>query len=321
MKKPISFLLAFIQLLFIGLVSTQDVKKEKLMSLADSNTGVIKLNSNSYERFTEGKRNYGLVVLLTALDSQFNCVPCREFDPEYTLVAKTFQKNKANKQLFFGHLDFKDGQAVYQKLKIMSAPNVFYFPPQEAGENKEYVKYDLARSGFTAESFAEFLSKESGHKVTVSRPVNYLHLATKVFLAVGAAAVLKLIYRHFGFIFYHKTTWTVISILIVLTMNSGYMWNRIRTPPFVMPGKNGEVNYIASGFSTQLGVEPQIVASIYGILSFSLLALIKSVPSFDDSTRQRFGVYIWTVCIIFVFSSLLAIFKIKNGGYPFKLLL
>lgn len=105
----------------------------------------------------------------------------------------------------------------------------------------------MMHSGFSAESFAEFLSRESGHKVTVSRPINYLHLAFKVFLAVGAAAVLKLVYRHFGFIFYHKTTWTVISILIILTMTSGYMWNRIRTPPFVMPGKNGEVNYIASG--------------------------------------------------------------------------
>jgi hypothetical protein len=40
-----------------------------------------------------------------------------EFDPEYTLVAKSFQKSKNNKNLFFGHLDFKDGQAVYQKVK------------------------------------------------------------------------------------------------------------------------------------------------------------------------------------------------------------
>lgn len=45
-------------------------------------------------------------------------------------------------------------------------------------------------------------------------------------------------------------------------MTSGYMWNRIRTPPFLMPGKNGEVNYIATGFSTQLGVESQIIASV-----------------------------------------------------------
>lgn len=43
---------------------------------------------------------------------------CSEFDPEYTLVAKSFQKNKANNQLLFAHLDFKDGQAVYQKVGI-----------------------------------------------------------------------------------------------------------------------------------------------------------------------------------------------------------
>lgn len=102
-------------------------------------------------------------------------------------------------------------------------------------------------SGFSAESFAEFLNRESGHKVTVARPVNYFKLGAKLFLVVGAAAVLKLLYRHLGFVFYHKNTWAVISILFILTFTSGYMWNRIRTPPFVMPGKNGDINYIASG--------------------------------------------------------------------------
>ncbi|CAO0798278.1 unnamed protein product [Mucor circinelloides] len=322
MKRPVSLLFAFLQLVFVGFTLAQaDPKKEKLISLSEDNGGVINLNSNSYDRFTEGKRDYGMVVLLTALDDQFNCAPCREFDPEYSLVAKSFQKNKKSKDLFFGHLDFRDGQAVYQRLKLMSAPNVFYFPPQKAGERKDFVKYDLARSGFSAESFAEFLSRESGHKVNVARPVNYFKLGAKLFLVVGAAAVLKLLYRHLGFVFYHKNTWAIISILFILTFTSGYMWNRIRTPPFVMPGKNGDINYIASGFSSQLGVEPQIVASIYGLLAFSLVALIKSVPQFDDQTRQRFGVYIWMGCIIFIFSALLALFKIKNGGYPFKLLI
>lgn len=75
--KAILILLAFIQLLFLGASSAQDAKKDKLLSLKDSTTGVITLNSNSYDRFTEGKRNYGLVVLLTALDAQLNCHPCR----------------------------------------------------------------------------------------------------------------------------------------------------------------------------------------------------------------------------------------------------
>lgn len=57
------------------------------------------------------------------------------------------------------------------------------------------------------------------------------------------------------------------------------------------------------------------------MLAFSVIALIKSVPQFDDHGRQRAGVYIWMACLIFIFSCLLAIFKIKNGGYPFKLLL
>lgn len=141
MKRPVSLLLAFIQLVFVGFTLAQaDPKKDKLIALSEANNGVINLNSNSYDRFTEGKRDYGMVVLLTALDSQFNCVPCRqetctiqyqcktnrrvyhyhfvisEFDPEYSLVAKSFQKNKKSKDLFFGHLDFKDGQAVYQRV-------------------------------------------------------------------------------------------------------------------------------------------------------------------------------------------------------------
>jgi oligosaccharyltransferase complex subunit gamma len=81
----------------------------------------------------------------------------------------------------------------------------------------------------------------------VTRPINYAALGTKVFLAVGAAAILKLLYRNFGSILTHKNTWAVISILFILTMNSGYMWNRIRTPPYIMPGSNGQLNYIASG--------------------------------------------------------------------------
>ena len=78
MKRPVSLLLAFIQLVFVGFTLAQaDPKKDKLIALSEANNGVINLNSNSYDRFTEGKRDYGMVVLLTALDSQFNCAPCR----------------------------------------------------------------------------------------------------------------------------------------------------------------------------------------------------------------------------------------------------
>ena len=42
-----------------------------------------------------------------------------EFDPEYKLVASSYQKTKDPSRVFFGHLDFKDGQAIYQKVYLI----------------------------------------------------------------------------------------------------------------------------------------------------------------------------------------------------------
>lgn len=45
----------------------------------------------------------------------------REFDPEYKIVASSFQKTEDPSKVFFGHLDFNDGQAVYQKVYLLVA--------------------------------------------------------------------------------------------------------------------------------------------------------------------------------------------------------
>lgn len=41
-----------------------------------------------------------------------------EFDPEYKLVASSYQSTEDPTRVFFGHLDFKDGQAIYQKVGL-----------------------------------------------------------------------------------------------------------------------------------------------------------------------------------------------------------
>lgn len=74
--KRVSSLL-FTLLVCISFVFAQtDPKKEKLISLVNED-GLVRLNANTFDRFAEGKRNYGMVVLLTALGSQFKCHPCR----------------------------------------------------------------------------------------------------------------------------------------------------------------------------------------------------------------------------------------------------
>ncbi|KAI8065484.1 hypothetical protein BC940DRAFT_304227 [Gongronella butleri] len=306
-------------LVCLGLASAQDAKTQRLTKLAQKNNGLVKLDSDTYFKYTQGSREYGLVVLLTALSDQMRCYPCREFDPEYRLVAKSFQNTKFADNLFFGHLDFFDGQAVYQQLGLQTAPTIFYFPPSSAAKN-DVVKYDLGAQGFQAEPFAEFVSRHSGYPVPVTRPLNYFKLATNVFLGLGALAVVKLLFQHFSFILYHKNTWTAITLFVVLIMTSGHMFNRIRNTPYAHTGPTGQLNYVAQGFTSQFGIETQIVASMYGVLSFAVIAMAKSVPRLEDKVRQRVGVYIWITCFFVIFSCLLSFFRIKNGGYPFQLL-
>ena len=57
-----------------------------------------------------------------------------------------------------------------------------------------------------------------------------------------------------------------------------------------------------------------------GLLSFSVVALTLLVPALNNPHRQRIGVYLWLGIFVIVFSALVKLFKMKNGGYPFKLL-
>ena len=44
---------------------------------ARSPTGVIRLNSESYDQLLAPDRNYSVSVVLTALPEQFKCQPCQ----------------------------------------------------------------------------------------------------------------------------------------------------------------------------------------------------------------------------------------------------
>ncbi|KAH8554379.1 hypothetical protein BGW37DRAFT_484603 [Umbelopsis sp. PMI_123] len=294
-------------------------KLDRIVRMTRSGNGVAKLDSQSFVKTLESPRDYAMVVLLTALGDKFKCTPCKEFDPEFRLVASGYHKNNDKTDLFFGHLDFEDGQAIFQQMNIMSAPTVLYYPASSNSRPSEPKRYDASKFGFTAEPFAGFLSKEIGHEVPVIRPFDYSKNALKLFLLLGVLATAKLLYTHFAFVLNSKYTWSLISLVTILTMISGHMWNHIRKPPYVMPGPNGQINYIANGFQQQLGMESQVVAVIYGILSFSIVSLAITVPRLEK-TKQRYAVWIWMGCVLVVFSFLMNLFKIKNGGYPFKLL-
>lgn len=56
-----------------------------------------------------------------------------------------------------------------------------------------------------------------------------------------------------------------------------------------------------------------------GVLSFCAITLAVKVPRMTDSKTQQVAVIIWSLILFLVYSFLLSVFRVKNGGYPFSL--
>jgi oligosaccharyltransferase complex subunit gamma len=65
------------------------------------------------------------------------------------------------------------------------------------------------------------------------------------------------------------------------------------------------------------GGDADIVAD--GVLSFCTIALAMKVPRITDKKIQQAAVIGWSGLMFVMYSFLLSIFRIKNGGYPFSL--
>ncbi|CAG8489165.1 3403_t:CDS:2 [Paraglomus brasilianum] len=299
-----------------------EIKVAKLNDASKKN-GIVDLDSDLFEEFVAKPRNYSFVALLTAMDSRINCIPCREFDPEFRLVAKTWKQiGNPVDRIYFGLLDFNNGKTIFNKLKQTSAPSLWYYAPTEgpfAKQVTEPEKYDF-RGGLGAEAFASFLSAQLNTPIPITRSPNYLLMAVYGLLVAGLLAFLKLVYPLVQKFVWNRNVWASLSLVIILMMTSGHMWNQIRTPPYVI-SQQGRVSYVASGFQNQLGLESQIVAIMYGVCALSTIALITSVPKLNDPVKQRFGIYLWVGILVAMFSLVFALFRVKQPGYPFRLFL
>lgn len=97
--------------------STQN-RFEKYQS--QSRLGPIDLDDSLYEDITSEPRDYHVVVLLTATEARFGCILCREFQPDWELIARSWNKGSlpGSPKMLFGSLDFNDGKSTFQKVWI-----------------------------------------------------------------------------------------------------------------------------------------------------------------------------------------------------------
>lgn len=56
-------------------------------------------------------------VTLTALAAQYQCSMCREFDPEFAIVAQSWKRaHPQSDGVFFAKLDFGEGRSVFTRV-------------------------------------------------------------------------------------------------------------------------------------------------------------------------------------------------------------
>ena len=169
------------------------------------------------------------------------------------------------------------------------------------------------------------------------RPINYVKIITTVVAVAGSISLLAVASPYILPIVQNRNLWAAISLIAVLLFTSGHMYNHIRKVPYVSGDGRGGMAYFAGGFQNQFGLETQIVAAMCkftpyyrrrdkltdttsdGVLAFATISLALKVPRMADPRTQQIAVFVWGGVILGMYSFLLSVFRIKNGGYPFWL--
>ena len=85
-------------------------------------TPALKLDDAYFDEITKSPRDYTALVLLTAMPAQFGCQLCREFQPEFDILSRSWVNGdkKGETRTIFGVLDFPDGKSTFQKVIFMN---------------------------------------------------------------------------------------------------------------------------------------------------------------------------------------------------------
>ncbi|KIX03802.1 uncharacterized protein Z518_07355 [Rhinocladiella mackenziei CBS 650.93] len=285
----------------------------------------LELDEKSYNELTTAPRDYSLAVLLTARHARYACGICRDFDSEWSILGRSWQTGDRNgdHRVLLTTIDFDQGRNVFMKLQLQTAPVLLFFPPtvgQNAKPDGQPLRLDFLGPQ-TADGVRNWLLRHlpAGDYPPVIRPINYARMGASITILLGVFTFVTVAYPYIMPIIQNRNLWAGVSLIMILLFTSGHMFNHIRRVPYVTGNGRGGISYFAGGFQNQYGMETQIVAAMYALLAFAAINLALRVPRIKDSRTQQAAVMIWASVLFGMYSFLMSVFRIKNGGYPFWL--
>ncbi|EXJ53954.1 hypothetical protein A1O7_09291 [Cladophialophora yegresii CBS 114405] len=319
-------LLALTALSLTAAVSARKAATTSKFDTYKSNSAPFELDETSYNDLTASPRDYSLAVLLTARDAKYACGICREFDQEWNILGRSWQKGDRSGQsrILFATLDFDQGRNVFMKLQLQTAPVLLLYPPTTGAHAKpdgQPPRLDFLGPQ-SAEAVHGWLLRHlppGQNYPSIVRPINYARIGVTVTVLLGVFTFLTVAYPYIMPVVQNRNLWAGLSLIMILLFTSGHMFNHIRKVPYVAGNGRGGISYFAGGFQNQYGMETQIVAGMYALLAFAAINLALRVPRIRDPKTQQAAVIIWAAVLFGMYSFLMSIFRIKNGGYPFWL--
>ncbi|TAQ83691.1 hypothetical protein B7494_g7982 [Chlorociboria aeruginascens] len=305
-----ALIVSLLPLVALGAKKPAVDKFQQFHSKALSSTP-LKLDDTIYDRLTATPRDYSVIVLLTALEARFGCKLCHEFQPEWDLLSKSWTRGdkEGESRLIYGTLDFVDGKNTFQSLGLQTAPVLLLFQPTlgpHAVSDSNPLRFDFTVGSQSAEQVHSWISRyltDRPHP-PVYRPINWVRVVVITTALLGTVTFLSVAWPYFQPILQNRNVWAAVSLIAILLFTSGHMFNHIRKVPYVAGDGRGGVIYFAGGFSNQYGLETQIVAAMYGLLSFATISLALKVPRIADPRTQQVAVLAWggvVFVIIFFF--------------------
>lgn len=199
---------------------------------------------------------------------------------------------------------------------------------------------DCRHSPQSADGIHAWISRNlpEGPHPPIIRPINYVKIVSVTTAVLGLITFITVAAPYILPVIQNRNLWAAFSLIMVLLFTSGHMFNHIRKVPYVAGDGKGGISYFAGGFQNQFGMETQIVAAVCelprpslplfrlrctncldGVLSFATISLALKVPRIANPKTQQTAVLVWGGLLFLMYSFLLSVFRVKNGGYPFYL--
>ncbi|KAJ1735713.1 oligosaccharyl transferase subunit ost3/OST6 [Coemansia sp. Benny D160-2] len=308
--------------------SAQSVKTLQKLANKDRD-GVAKLDAGQFiKHAVADNKDYSVVVQMTALLPQYKCTACKTVDASLRAVSRGWKRQRGSVdpalQIVFATLDMEDGEDLSRQMGLEGLPHLIIFPAGKgarAFENPSPREMPLNARTSDPRGMATKLGELFSIEFKPDLPTDYAKHLTNAAAVAAAALAAYLVYTHVDLRRLGRSAGAIGTILFVLLMTSGFMWNRINTPKYVGHTRGGDVLLFLPTNGQQYSVETQIVAATYAVCALCVVALVRHVPRIQNQDQRTFVTLMFTLALIMTYSYLNSIFRLKMSSYPFRLLL